>query len=132
MPKNSMPRNSAASDERLDLFQGTLDLLILRTLRWGPMHGYGIAKFIAQSSQETFRVDHGSLYPALQRLLQERWVAAEWGTSTTNRRAKFYRLTPAGRRHLVGQQSRWSRFTKAIAAVINSPRPASEPASEEE
>jgi PadR family transcriptional regulator, regulatory protein PadR len=126
MTRNSTPRTAAQPEERLDLFQGTLDLLILRTLRWGPMHGYGIAKFIAQTSQETFRIDHGSLYPALQRLLQERWIAAEWGTSSTNRRAKFYRLTPAGRRHLAGQQSRWSRFTKAIAAVMTSPRPASE------
>jgi PadR family transcriptional regulator, regulatory protein PadR len=126
MTRNQTTRNAEPQEERLDLFQGTLDLLILRTLRWGPMHGYGIAKFIAQSSQETFRIDHGSLYPALQRLMQERWIAAEWGTSSTNRRAKFYKLTAAGRRHLAGQQSRWSRFTKAIAAVMSSARPASE------
>jgi len=103
---------------RLELFQGTLDLLILRTLRWGPMHGHGIAKFIERSSGEAFRIDHGSLYPALQRLLQEGWIVGEWGTSTNNRRAKFYRLTSRGRKQLAEEQSRWKRFTEAIAGVL--------------
>lgn len=113
----------ATPDERLELFQGTLDLLILRTLRWGPMHGYGISKFIAQSSGEAFRVDHGSLYPALQRLQQEGWISAEWGTTSTKRRAKFYKLSAAGRKQLSGEESRWARFTKAIATVLNAAKP---------
>jgi PadR family transcriptional regulator, regulatory protein PadR len=115
------PNNSP--DERLELFQGTLDLLILRTLRWGPMHGYGIAKFIAQSSGDAFRVDHGSLYPALQRLQQEGWISAEWGVTSTKRRAKFYKLTVSGRRQLAGEESRWTRFTKAIATVLSAAKP---------
>jgi transcriptional regulator len=108
----------AQTPERLELFQGTLDLLILRTLRLGPAHGHGIAKSIEQSSRETFRIDHGSLYPALQRLQQEGWIAAEWGTSSNNRRAKFYRITAAGRKQLSAEQSRWARFTAAIGHVL--------------
>lgn len=112
------------SSERLELFQGTLDLLILRTLRWGPMHGYGIAKFIGQSSNDAFQIDHGSLYPALQRLQQEGWIAAYWGISKTNRKAKFYKLTARGRRQLAAEQSRWARFTAAIAGILHPARPA--------
>jgi transcriptional regulator len=111
---------------RIGLFQGTLDLLILRTLRWGPKHGYGIAKFIEQTSNDTFRIDHGSLYPALQRLQQEAWIAAEWGTSSTERRAKFYRLTASGRRQLAAEQSRWERFIAAFAGILHAARPAPE------
>jgi PadR family transcriptional regulator, regulatory protein PadR len=114
--------------ERLELFQGTLDLLILRTLRWGPMHGHAIAKFIEQSSREIFRIDHGSLYPALQRLQQEKWITAAWGTSTNNRRAKFYTLTATGRKQLDAQQSRWARFTAAIGHILH---PAAEGPKEE-
>jgi PadR family transcriptional regulator PadR len=103
---------------RMELLQGTLDLLILRTLRWGPMHGHGIVKFIQHSSQDAFRIEHGSLYPALQRLLQEGWVKAEWGVSSNNRRARFYRLTPAGRRQLAAEHSRWERLTQAVARIL--------------
>ncbi len=113
--------------ERIELAYGTLDMLILRTLRWGPTHGHGIAKAIERFSEETLRVDHGSLYPALQRLQQEGWITAEWGTSKNNRRAKYYRLTATGRRQLVAETSRWERFVRAIAGVL---RPAeSEPGS---
>ncbi len=111
-----------SADERLDLLQGTLDLLILRTLRWGPMHGHGIAKFIQQTSQDVFKIEHGSLYPALQRLLQEGWIKAEWGTSTNNRRAKFYRLTAVGRRHLSAEHSRWERITEAVGRILRPAR----------
>lgn len=108
--------------DRLDIMQGTLDLIILRTLRWGPMHGHGIAKFIQQTSGDTFKIEHGSLYPALQRLLQERWVTAEWGTSTNNRKARFYRLTQLGRKQLSAEHSKWERFSEAVARILVSAR----------
>jgi PadR family transcriptional regulator PadR len=110
------------STDRLEIMQGTLDLIILRTLRWGPMHGHGAAKFIERTSGETLRIDHGSLYPALQRLLQEGWIAAEWGTSNNNRRARFYRLTAAGRKQLSTEHSKWERFNEAITRIL-SPAP---------
>lgn len=110
------------STDRLDIMRGTLDLIILRTLRWGPMHGHGIAKFIQQISGETFKIEHGSLYPALQRLLQERWVTAEWGLSTNNRKARFYRLTPTGRKQLSAEHSKWERFSEAVARILVSAR----------
>ena len=108
--------------DRLDIMQGTLDLIILRTLRWGPMHGHGIAKFIQQTSGDTFKIEHGSLYPALQRLLQERWVTAEWGTSSNNRKARFYRLTQLGRKQLSAEHSKWERFSEAVARILVSAR----------
>jgi len=103
---------------KLELMQGTLDMLILKTLRAGPLHGQGIARQIEQHSEETLQIEHGSLYPALQRLEQENWVSAEWGVSTSNRRAKFYTLTRSGRRHLLSEESRWQRLTRAIALVM--------------
>jgi transcriptional regulator len=105
--------------QRLEIMQGTLDLIILRTLRWGPMHGHGVAQFIQQTSGDTFKIEHGSLYPALQRLLQERWIVAEWGTSTNNRRARFYRLTSAGSKQLSTEHSKWDRFSEAIARILH-------------
>ncbi len=104
--------------DRLEIIQGTLDLIILRTLRWGPMHGHGIAKFIQQTSEEALRIEHGSLYPALQRLLQEGWVAAEWSISSKNRKARFYRLTARGRKQLSAEESRWRRFSDAISRIL--------------
>jgi transcriptional regulator len=111
-------RPKPSDDDRLDLVQGTLDMLILRTVQWGPVHGHDIAQTIARTSGDLLRVDHGSLYPALQRLLQEGWIVAEWGTSKNNRRAKFYRITAAGRRHLHAEASRWERLVEAIGRVM--------------
>ena len=108
-----------SASERLELMQGTLDMLILKTLRLGPMHGQGIARVIEQTSEDLLRVDHGSLYPALQRLQQEGWVTAEWGTSTNNRKAKFYSLTRAGREHLRKETSRWEKLSRAITLIMN-------------
>ncbi len=105
--------------ERIDLMQGTLDMLILRTLQLGPVHGHGIAHAIERQSEDVLQVDHGSLYPALQRLQKKRWIAAEWGVSANNRRAKFYRLTPAGRKQLANEASRWEQFTRAIARIMH-------------
>jgi transcriptional regulator len=105
-------------DDRVELVYGTLDMLVLQTLRWGPTHGHGIAKSIERMSDDALRVDHGSLYPALQRLLQEKWITAEWGLSENKQRAKYYRLTPAGRRKLIAETSRWERFVKAITGVL--------------
>ena len=103
---------------KIELVYGSLDMLILRTLLWGPTHGHGIAKSIERMSEETLRVEHGSLYPALQRLQQEGWITAEWGVSKNKQRAKYYRLTTAGRRQLVAETSRWERFVRAITAVL--------------
>lgn len=112
-------------DEPVGLAYGALDMLVLQVLRWGPTHGHGIAKAIERMSDAAFRVDHGSLYPALQRLMQEKWIDAEWGISENKQRARYYRLTAAGRRKLTAETSRWERFVKAIAGVLH-------PAAEEE
>ena len=104
--------------DRIELVYGSLDMLILRTLLWGPTHGHGIAKSIERMSEETLKVEHGSLYPALQRLQQEGWITAEWGVSKNNQRAKYYRLTAAGRRQLTAETSRWERYVRAITGVL--------------
>ena len=103
---------------RIALLQGTLDLLILRTLLFGPEHGQGIARAIKQQSDDTLLVDHGSLYPALQRLETKGWIRAEWGTSTNNRKARFYELTKAGRKQLVAETQQWRRLTAAIGRIL--------------
>jgi PadR family transcriptional regulator PadR len=104
--------------DRTALLQGTLDLLMLRTLVFGPQHGQGIARAIQQQSEDVLLVDHGSLYPALQRLEARGWIAAEWGTSENNRRARFYTLTKAGRKQLMAETSQWRRLAAAIARVL--------------
>jgi transcriptional regulator len=104
--------------ERLELLQGTLDLLILRTLILGPQHGQGIARAIQQNSDEELLVEHGALYPGLQRLEERGWISAKWGISTNNRKARFYSLTSAGRRELVKETSKWKRFAAAIGRVL--------------
>lgn len=106
------------AEERLELLQGTLDLLILRTLILGPQHGQGIARAIQQTSDEELLVEHGALYPALQRLEEREWIAGKWGISANNRRARFYSLTPAGRRQLVKETTKWKRLTAAIGRVL--------------
>ena len=106
------------SQTKLELMQGTLDMLILRTLVLGPMHGHGIARAIELTSEEVLGVDHGSLYPALQRLLQERWITSEWGVSNNNRKAKFYSLTRAGKTQLQKETSRWDKLTRAIGLIM--------------
>ena len=103
---------------RIELVYGSLDMLILRTLRWGPTHGHGIAKSIESMSEDTLKVEHGSLYPALQRLQQEGWISAEWGVSKNKQRATYYRLTTRGRKQLVAETSRWERFVRAVTAVL--------------
>ncbi len=111
-------------DDRPDreaLLQGTLDLLVLRILVLGPQHGQGIARAIEQQSRETLLVDHGSLYPALQRLEQRGWVRAEWGTSENNRRARYYRLTRAGRRQLAEETREWERTNAILARFFAAP-----------
>ena len=105
-------------NDRIALLQGTLDLLILRTLLFGPQHGQGVARAIQQQSDEVLIVDHGTLYPALQRLESKGWIKAEWGTSTNNRRARFYKLTPAGRKQLTHETSQWRKLAAAIGRIL--------------
>jgi PadR family transcriptional regulator, regulatory protein PadR len=104
--------------ERIELLQGTLDLLILRTLLLGPAHGHAIARAIQFKSDEVLRVEQGSLYPALHRLIKRGWISVEQGTSENNRRAKFYRLTAKGRRQLAVETTKWDKLTEAIARIL--------------
>jgi transcriptional regulator len=104
--------------DRDSLLQGTLDLLILRTLLFGKQHGQGIARAIESNSGDALLVDHGSLYPALQRLEEREWISAEWGVSDNNRRARFYQLTRAGRKQLVSEAGRWNRLVEAVTRVL--------------
>ncbi|MBI3406180.1 MAG: PadR family transcriptional regulator [Acidobacteria bacterium] len=107
---------------RIELLQGTLDLLILQTLQWGPQHGYGISTAIRANSGEILRVDTGSLYPALHRLERQRWISADWKTSENNQRVRVYRLTAAGKKQLLSERSRWSQLADAIAGILNPAR----------
>jgi len=104
--------------DRIDLLQGTLDLLILQVLQWGPEHGHGIGQAIRMRSQEALQVEHGSLYPALHRLEKRGWLASEWNISEANRRARYYKLTAAGRRQLLEEQSRWKQLVRAVARTM--------------
>jgi transcriptional regulator len=101
-----------------ELLQGTLDMLILRTLQWGPQHGHGIGQAIRHSSADRLKIERGSLYPALHRLERQGLIASEWKASEMNRRAKYYRLTAAGRKHLVAEQSKWKLLVRTIARVM--------------
>jgi len=108
--------------EKLQLLPGTLEMLVLQTLVFGPRHGHGISTTIQRTSEELLLVDHGSLYPALQRLEREGLIVSDWGTSENNRRARFYRLTRSGRKKLVEQTSRWESVVRAVTGVLRSPQ----------
>jgi transcriptional regulator len=110
---------------RLELLQGTLDMLILQTLQWGPQHGYAIGQMIRAQSSEALQVETGSLYPALHRLQRQKFVKSAWDTTDTNQRAKIYTLTAAGRKHLLKERDRWAQLVAAIGGVLNpTPTPA--------
>jgi PadR family transcriptional regulator PadR len=113
-----MPSQNNSGD-RIALLQGTLDLLILKTLLFGPRHGQGIARSIQLQSEDVFFVDHGSLYLALQRLEDKKWVSAKWGVSENNRKARFYSLTAKGHQQLIEKTSEWQRLTKAIGLILD-------------
>jgi PadR family transcriptional regulator PadR len=112
---------------RIELLQGTLDLLILQTLQWGPQHGYGISQAIRNMSDDRLQVDTGSLYPALHRLERRRWITASWQTSENNQRTRVYRLTATGKRQLASERSRWAQLSDAIGAILNPVRSVGEP-----
>jgi PadR family transcriptional regulator PadR len=119
------PKNT---NDRIALLQGTLDLLILKILVLGPCHGQGVARLIQRQSEEVFFVDHGSLYLALQRLEDKKWISARWGSSENNRKARFYSLTPKGREQLVEKTSEWERLTRAMGLILGG---SAEPGGEE-
>ena len=114
-----MPPRQPHYQDRIQILQGTLDMLILQTLEWAPRHGYALSKAIRTNSGEIIRVDTGSLYPALHRLERKGWIAAEWRASEQGPRLRVYRLTKAGRRQLVPQRARWKRLTAAIAGILD-------------
>jgi transcriptional regulator len=104
---------------RIELLQGTLDMLILQTLQWGPQHGYAISQTIRGRSGEVLQVETGSLYPALHRLERQGWVTSQWKQTESNQRAKFYRLTPTGKKQLLSEHARWGQIVRAIAGIMN-------------
>ncbi|HMF95771.1 MAG TPA: PadR family transcriptional regulator [Vicinamibacterales bacterium] len=123
-----MALHSSRPDARTDLLHGTLDMLILRTLMWGPQHGYAIGQTIRAQSADVLQVEAGSLYPALQRLTKKGWVTSKWGQTDANQRAKFYRLTAEGKKQLLREESRWTELVDAISRVM---KPVAAPAAEE-
>ena len=113
MPKKERYQN------KIEILQGTLDLLILQTLQWGPQHGYGLSQAIRANSGDILSVDTGSLYPALHRLERQKWISSEWKMSENNQRVKVYQLTSTGKKQLASERSRWEQFTDAIAGILN-------------
>lgn len=127
-PGYASPRMSTKADDgHIELLQGTLDMLILRTLLPGPAHGHAIAKHIERNSEDILQVEQGSLYPALHRLIKRGWISAEEGTSENNRRAKFYRLTVKGRKRLTVETSKWEKLARAIAGILHAVRQEGKP-----
>jgi transcriptional regulator len=110
------------SNRKADLLKGTLDLLILKALTFGPRHGYGIARWLEESSHDLLHIEEGSLYPALSRMERRRWIRSDWGSSETNRKAKYYRLTAAGRKQLEAQALGWERLVQAMSLVLRKER----------
>jgi transcriptional regulator len=106
------------ADQSIEFLKGTLDLMILKTLSWAPAHGYGIARWLEQCTDDVLHVEEGSLYPALYKLEENGWITAEWGITENNRRAKFYRLTPTGKKQLQKSHQYWSRFALAVSQVL--------------
>jgi PadR family transcriptional regulator, regulatory protein PadR len=106
------------AEQRIDLLQGTLDMMILRALTWGPQHGHGIGVWIRTTSEDALQIDHGSLYPALHRLERQDWIEAEWKLTENKQRAKYYRLTPAGKRELASAHSRWQQIVAVVGRVM--------------
>src|SRR5258706_15737920 len=117
MSARTMPKAEPYKN-RIEILQGTLDMLILRTLQWGPQHGHGIGQMLRASSEDLLRIEHGSLYPALHRLEEQGWIVAEWKASDTNRRAKYYRLSTSGKKRLIAERSSWDLLVKTIARVM--------------
>ncbi|MGC2300180.1 MAG: PadR family transcriptional regulator [Acidobacteriaceae bacterium] len=113
-----MKREREVYRNRIELLQGTLDMLILKTLQWGPQHGYGITQALRTRSGEVLQVETGSLYPALHRMEGHKWVAAEWRQTEQNQRARFYRITAVGRRQLANDRSKWDTMVAAIASIL--------------
>ena len=118
----------ARYQNRIELLQGTLDLLVLQTLQWGPQHGYAIGQTIRAQSSDVLQVEAGSLYPAMQRLAKRGWVTSKWGHTKANQRAKFYRLTPEGKKQLLREESRWTELVNAIGRIM---KPATAPGGDE-
>jgi PadR family transcriptional regulator PadR len=109
---------------QIDVLKGTLDLMILKALSWGPTHGYGVTKWIRHTTEGTLDIDDGALYPALHRLERRGWIDADWGVSENNRRARYYSLTPDGRRQLRRELSSWARFSEALSKIVAATQPA--------
>src|SRR5438270_12545301 len=114
------------TEPNIEVLRGTLDLLILKAVSWGPTHGYGVARWIEQATNDVLRIEEGSLYPALHRLETRGWIDAEWGTSENNRRAKFYTLPMKGRAQLRVEAANWTRFAQAVFAALEAPPPHAE------
>jgi PadR family transcriptional regulator PadR len=117
-----MAQEKTSYQNRIELLQGTLDMLILKTLQWGEQHGYGISQAIRASSHEVLQVETGSLYPALHRLERQGWVSAEWKKSESNQRAKFYRITPLGKKQLASDYERWGKLVATIEEIMSASR----------
>src|SRR5690242_4265941 len=117
MSARQMPKSKRYQD-RIELMQGTLDMLVLRTLQWGPQHGHGIGQAIRAKSDDALQIEHGSLYPALHRLERKGWLKSEWRASEANRRAKYYSLTQSGKKQLLAEQSKWNDLIETIARVM--------------